>query len=94
MEENIRCSHGGDHPAERFRSGVPVCWRHWKWEKLEGPAARHWSKAADAFLRKVDTYDLTEYFRAAGLTHGEVQIMMASLAAIRDYSQELVEQNP
>lgn len=81
------CAYGGDHPAEKYSSGTPICWAHWRWVKLDLPAANHWAKVAEGFLSNVDYYDLMNFFPAAGVSQSDAHIMLESARKIRAYSK-------
>jgi hypothetical protein len=85
------CCYGGDHPAEKYMSGSPICWRHWYWLKLDLPAANHWERVAREFLSNVDTWDITQYFVAAGLNEDEMATMLTSARKILSHSEKVKE---
>jgi hypothetical protein len=53
----VNCAYCGEQ-ADKFSSGVPNCWRCWDWNKLNGPAARYWSKRLDIALRLLEGRDV------------------------------------
>ena len=93
MELNEPCAYGGDHPAEKYMSGTPICWRHWNWVKLDLPAANHWAKVAKEFLSNVDMYDVLNFMPAAGLADHDFARVLEGAQKILAYSLE-VQQGP
>lgn len=48
---------GAKNGSVAQHSGVDECHECWTWRKLDGPAAKHWFKAASMFLSNIDMYD-------------------------------------
>jgi hypothetical protein len=79
------------HPAEKFQSGIPTCWRCWYLRKMDFPAAEHWAKTAALFLSNVDTYDFLSYFSACGLTKDEAMQMLLNAKKVLEHSRSVLE---
>jgi len=80
----------GDHLAEKYQSGRPICWKGWNWNKLDEPAARHWVKVAEAFLSNVDMYDLQSFIPDAG---ADVSVL-ENARKILEHSKLVLEGSP
>jgi hypothetical protein len=80
MEEIRTCAYcgkTGDESVVGYHSGSYECGSCWNWRKLDGPAARHWFKAAAMFASNVDMHDLATFMpERAGVTADEFRAAM------------------
>ena len=76
-----------------YHSGRWECQECWDWRKLDGPAARHWSKVATEFLSNVDCYDLFTYFAKCGISSDEAKTMLESALKLRNASVEMIAEH-
>lgn len=74
------------HLAERYWHGAPICHTCWRWEKLDGPAARHWDRTMHEALAQLDPYDQGDYLPAALGSTEDADKLIQLMVRLRDYA--------